>query len=99
MWREKGKPPHPSYSAIRSQVTWSDYGHTAGGAQVTLHTRAALAGATVLWLGGAQGRTTVDGLAADASTVTRWGFPFHAVSFDAAADGYTRLTFQPSETA
>lgn len=84
------------WERARRQVTWSDYRQDPGGAQVTLHSGAPLEGATALWLG-SQGEVSVaDGAAAQVSTVTRWGFPFRAVTFDAAAGEPTPLTFQTS---
>lgn len=83
------------WERARRQVTWRDYTQDGRGAQVTLHAGAGLEGATVLWLGRA-GRGSVDGAAVDASTVTRWGFPFQAATFDAAPGSATRLAFQTS---
>lgn len=83
------------WERARRQVTWRDYAQDGTGAQVTLHCGAALEGATVLWLGRA-GQGSVNGTEMETSTAERWGFPFQAATFDAAAGSMARLAFQIS---
>ena len=63
-----------------------------GDGAYALHTGAsALPGATLLWLGSADKRATLNGAACEAQTVERWGFRFRSVVLDADSCADYRL--------
>jgi hypothetical protein len=71
-----------AWERARRQITWSDYQAENGMAQVTLTPAADLSGATILWLGEGAMSIEANGTALETKLVTRWGFPFHAVTLD-----------------
>jgi hypothetical protein len=79
------------WERARRQVVWSNYQAQDGAATVTLASGADLPGATLLWLGDNAMSIEADGNAIDSNVVTRWGFPFHAVTYDAHAQQQVSL--------
>ena len=79
-----------AWERARRQVRWGGYGEEPHpeGTRVTVSLQAggALAGATLLWLcptpGECSAQAFVEEQTSPAAKVTRWGFPFHAVTFD-----------------
>lgn len=74
-----------AWERARRQVTWNDYQAQDGALQVTLSSGADLPGATILWLGEGDINLKANDAALNAKLVTRWGFPFHAVTLDMGA--------------
>jgi hypothetical protein len=81
-----------AWERARRQVIWSEYQAENGTAQVMLTGGADLPGATILWLGDDAMNLEANGAALNAKLVTRWGFPFHAVTLDVCAQEPVRLS-------
>lgn len=78
-----------AWERARRQASW----RMAPDGAFVLHTGAALPGATLLWLGGADQPAAINGAAYGTQTVERWGFRFTAIVLDAAPDAeYTIKT-------
>jgi hypothetical protein len=78
------------WERARRQTHWQGYRMQESGASVTLSSDVDLVGATVLWLGDAPTEIEVDGAQVATNVVTRWGFPFHAVTLDLRAEPPTQ---------
>ncbi len=81
------------WERARRQAHWSDFTVHDDACGVTLHTGAALAGATVLLPDGGRGAIRLNGTLVATERVERWGQPFQAVRFDAPAGSRWRLTW------
>lgn len=79
------------WERARRQVRWRQYQADDEGWQVIFHHDAALEEATVLWLGSDKTTASIDGEVSQAESVSRWGFDFQAVTFNAEANGKTHL--------
>ncbi|HZT43203.1 MAG TPA: hypothetical protein VFA07_13620 [Chthonomonadaceae bacterium] len=84
------------WERARRQARWHDYRREAGGVAVRLHVEEALEEAAALWLCRRPARLEIDGEERLGQAVTRWGFPFQAVTHTFEKD--TEITLRHVES-